>query len=87
MKLRPIPRATVKQLQHYANHSLVNERPNRVTLHGGCNDVSNRNASPEQIANNIKDLAEMCCEYGVNEIFVSSLICTKSNYLSEKVTK
>ena len=50
-KLRPFPGATVKQLQHYAITSLVDEILNRVILHGGCNDVSNRNASPEQIAN------------------------------------
>ena len=74
-KLRPFPGATVKQLQDYAIPSLVAEAPNRVILHGECNDVSNRNASPEQIANDTKDLAEVCRGYGVNEIFVSSLIC------------
>ena len=29
----------------------------------------------------------MCRGYAVNEIFVSSLICRKSNYLNEKVTR
>ena len=28
----------------------------------------------------------MCCGYGMNKIFVSSLICRK-NYLNEKVTR
>ena len=87
LKLRPLPEASVKQLQHYAIPSLVDETPNRVVLHGGCNDGSNRNASPEQIANDIKDLAGMCRGYGVNEIFVSNLICGKNNYLKEKVTR
>ena len=86
-KLRPFLGATVKQLQHYGIPSLVAETPNRVILHGGCNDVSNRNASPKQIANGIKDLVEMCRGYGVNEIFVSFLICRKKNYLNEKVTR
>ena len=64
----------------------MDETPNRVILHGGCNDVSNRNASAEQIANDIKDLAEICRGYGVNEIFASSLICRENNYLNVKVT-
>ena len=86
-KLRPFPGATVKQLEHFAFPSLVDETPNRVILHGGCNDVSNRNASLERIANDKKDLAEMCRGYGRNEIFVSSLICRKNNYLNEKITR
>ena len=85
--LRPFPGATVKQLQHYAIPSLVDETPNRVTLRGGCNDVSKKNVSPEQIANDIKDLTEMCRGYGVNEIFVSFLICRKNSYLNKKVTR
>ena len=86
-KLRPFPGATVKQLQHYAIPGLVDETPNQVILHGGCNGVSNRNASKEQIANDIKDLAEMGRGYAGNEIFVSSLIYRKNNYLNEKVTR
>ena len=59
-KLRPFPGATVKQLQHYAIPRLVDETPNRVILLDGWNDVSNRNTSPEQMENDIEDLAEMC---------------------------
>ena len=65
----------------------MDETPNRVILHGGCNDVSNRNISLEEIASDIKDLAEMCREYGENEIFVSYLICRKNSYLNEKVLR
>ena len=79
-KLRPFPGATVEQLQDFAIHSLVKNQvtlPNQVILHGVCNDVLNRNASPEQIANEIKDLGEMCRGYGVNKIFMSFLICRR----------
>ena len=85
--LKPFPGATVKQLQHYAIPSSVDETLNRVLLHGGCNDLSKKNVSPEQISNDIKDLAEMCCGYGVNEILVSFLIFRKNSYLNEKVTR
>ena len=80
-KLRPFPGATVKQLQHDAIPGVVDETPNRVIFHGGCNDVSNRDASPEEMVNDLKDLADMCRGYGVNEIFVLSLICRENNYL------
>ena len=85
-KLRPFSVATIKQLQHSTIPSLVDEMPNRVILYSGCNDVSSRNASLEQIAIDIKDLAEMCHGYGMNKIFVSSLICRKNNYSNKKVT-
>ena len=29
----------------------------------------------------------MCCGYDMNEVFLSSLICGKKNYLNEKVTR
>ena len=64
----------------------MDETPIRAILHG-FNDVSNRNTSPEQIANDIMDLAEMCRGYDVNKIFVSSLIYRKNNYLNKKVTR
>ena len=74
-------------MQHYAIPSLVDETPNRVILHGECNDVSNSNISLEKIASDIKDLSEMCRDYGENEIFVSYLICRKNSYLNEKVPR
>ena len=83
-KLRPFSAATVKQPQHYAIASLVDETLNRIILFGGCNDVSNTNASPEQIANDIKDLAETCRGYGENKIFISSLICRKKQLFKRK---
>ena len=67
--------------------SLVDETPNCVMLHGGCDDVSNRNASPEQVPNDIKVIAEMCRGHGVNEIFLLSLIWGKNDYLNEKETR
>ena len=35
---------------------------------------------PRTIANDIKNLAEICRGYDVNEIFVSFLICGKNDY-------
>lgn len=87
VKLRSFTGATIKQLCHYAIPSLVDETPNRVVIQAGCNDVANRNNTPQEIAEQIMNLAEMCREYGVNEVFVSSLICRTNKYLNEKVTR
>ena len=63
-KLWPIPGTTVKQLRL----SLADKTPNRVIIHGGCNDVSNKNTTHEQIANDIADIAVICCGHGVNKV-------------------
>ena len=87
VRLTPFPGATTKQLCHYAIPSLVDESPDRVIIHAGCNDVANRNKTPQEIAEEITNLAELCRSYGVNEIFVSSLICRTNKYLNEKVMR
>ena len=56
-------------------------------IHAGCNDVSNRNKTPENIAEDIMNLAELCRSYGVNEVFVSALIYRTNRYLNEKVAR
>ena len=87
MKLRPFPGATTKQLAYYAVPSLVDETPDRVIIHAGCNDIPNRNSSPEEIAKEIIKLAELSRAYGVNDVFVSALICRANTYLNDKVTR
>ena len=56
-KLRSFPGATLKHLRYYIVPSLINETPNRIILHGGCNHVNNKNSTPEKIANEIEDMA------------------------------
>ena len=40
--------------------SMINEG---VFFHGGCNDVNNKNSTPEKIANKIGDLTILCRDY------------------------
>ena len=56
----------------------------RINLHGGCNDVNNKNSTPEKIANEIADMAIICCDYGVN-VFISAMICRRGKFLNGKV--
>ena len=84
-KLRSFPRATLQHLRHYIVPSLINETPNRIILHGGCIDVNNKNSTPEKIGNEIADLAILCCDYGVNDVFISAIICRRDKFLNGKV--
>ena len=61
-------------LKYYIVPSLIDETPDRITLHGGCNDVNNKNSTLEKIANQIADMAILCRDYGVSDIFISAMI-------------
>ena len=74
-KLISFPGATLKHLKYYIVPSLIDETPDRITLHGGCYDVNNKNSTPEEIVNEITDMAILCFDYGVNDIFISAMIC------------
>ena len=80
------PAATLKPLKYYAVvPSLIDEASDRIILYGGCNDVNNKNSTPEKVANEIGDMAKLCRGYGVNDIFVSAMICRRSKFLNKKV--
>ena len=81
-KLRLFPGATLKHLKYYIAPS-----PDRIILHGGCNDVNNNNSTPEKIANEIADMAILCRDYGVKDIFISAMICRGGNFLNGKVKR
>ena len=86
-KIRPFSGASIKQLAYYTVPILVDDLPNRIIIHGSCNGVGNRNETRENIAINIKNLAKTCCEYGVNDVFISSIIYRRNKFLNEKVDR
>ena len=86
-KHRSFPGATLKHLRYYIVVSLIDKTPNRVILHGGCNDVNNKNSTPEKIANEIADMAILCRDYGVNDVFISVMICRRGKFLNGKVKR
>ena len=69
-KLRSFPGATLKHLKYYIVPSLIDETPYRIILHVGCNDVNNKNSTPEKIADEIADIAILCRD----DIFISAMI-------------
>ena len=48
-------------------------------------DVNNKNSTPEKIANEIADMAILCRDYGVNDVFISVMICRRNKSLNGKV--
>ena len=86
-KLRSFPGAALKHLKYYIVPSLIDETPDRTILHGGCDDANNKNLMPEKIANEITDMAILCRDYGVNDVFISAMICRRGKFLNGKVER
>ena len=86
-KLRPFPGVILKHLRYYIVPSLIDETSDRIILHGECNDVNNKNSIPENIANEIADVAILCRDYGVNDVFISAMICRRGKFLNGKVER
>ena len=79
--------STLKHRKYYAVPILIDESPDRIILHGECNDVSDKNSIPEKIANEIGDMAILCRGYGVNDVFISAMICRRGKFLNEKIKR
>ena len=56
-------------------------------MHGGCNNVNNKNSTPDKIANEIADLGILCRDHGANEIFISAMIYRRGKLLNGKVKR
>ena len=50
-------------------------------------DVNNKNSTPEKIENEIADMAILCRDYGVNDVFISVMICRRGKFLNGKVKR
>ena len=64
---------------------LINENPDKIILHAEYNDANNKKSIPEKNANKIEDTAILCRGYGVNDIFISAMTCSRSKFLNERV--
>ena len=84
-KLRSFPGATWKHLKYYILPSIIDEPPDRIILHRGFNDVNNKTPTPEKITNGIADMGILFRDYGLNDIFISTLICSRGKFLNEKI--
>ena len=53
-------------------------------MHGGRNDVNNKKSTPKKIANKIADMAILSRDNGVNDVFISAMICRRGKFLNGK---
>ena len=70
------PGCTVKELKHYCLFTLMEDCPDNVILNVGCNSINKDN--PQEIANDVLDIVDLCHLYGVGGIFVATIICRKN---------
>ena len=63
--------ASSKQMMNYVK-PMIEEKPEFIILHNGTNDLRS-NADPEEIANNIVDVAVSCKENS-SEVIVSTIL-------------
>ena len=56
-------------------------------MHGGCNDVNKKNSTSEKNANEIANMAVPCRDFGVNDVFISAIICRRGNFLNGKLKR
>ena len=87
-RIRDFRGATIKHLKHHVLPSLVDDTPDTAVIHGGCNDLGYKNKealSADDIVNAILEIGKLCQSHGVNDIFISSLICRKNNFQNNKV--
>ena len=74
-RFRPFIGATIKQMETYFKPIIQDDTPDVVILHIGCNDISNKNMSANDIAEGIINIGRYSKEHNVNIVTISSLIC------------
>ena len=82
--------SNTKQLNYYANPTLVDEQPNTVIVHIGSNDITKFNYSKvgvKELAQRIIDVGKKCKSYGVNNIAISSILVRKNHDVNEVIKK
>ena len=71
--MKVFPGATPKELLYYCIPTLKEGKPNTCILNIGTNSLKNDDIS--EITTDITNIVKRCHEYGVNNVYVSSLTC------------
>ena len=81
----PFIGATIKQMETYVRLIIQDDTPDEVILHIGCNDISNKSMSVNNIAEGIINIGRYYMEHNVNNVTISSLICRSQTQYQHKV--
>ena len=63
--------ATTKDLNHYCELTLHEEKPDRCIINVGTNDIARKENAT--ICKEITEIVKKCHDFGVNEVFVSGI--------------
>ena len=89
--LKKFPGGKCEDLSWYAKHHLNKIRPYRFILVVGTNDLpSPRGVTPtteEEIAGAILDIGRVARSYGVQEIYISSIIDRRGSWFMRRILK
>ena len=80
--------ATIKRLRHHVLPSLVHDTPDIAVINGGCNNLGYKNKEAlrtDDAVDAILEIGKLCQSHGVKDISISSFICRKKNFQSNKV--
>ena len=69
-RFRPFIAATIKQMETYVKPIIQDDTTDAVILHIGCNDISNKNMSANDVAEVIINIGRYCKEHNVNNVTI-----------------
>ena len=72
-------------METYVRPILKGDTPDVLILHIGCNNISNKQLTENEIVEWIVKIGRQCKESNVNDVFISSLICRAQKRLNDKV--
>ena len=72
-------------METYVKPIIQDDTPGVVILHIGCNDISKKNMSANDIEEGIINIVRYCKEHNVDNVTISSLICRSQKYLQHRV--
>ena len=79
---------TVQRLNHFVEPMLVEDKPDVVLIHVGCNNVTKDmkdKLNVKELSKNIIDIGLKCKAYGVDEVIISSILVKKDRNLTKLI--
>ena len=70
---RAFPGATESQINHYVHASLIEDNLTTLVICAGTNNLTKKNQTADQTAQEIIEIAKSCHQGGVRNIFVSGI--------------
>ena len=81
--------ATIRRLKYHVIPTLVEDKPDVIIIHVGCNDIYDikniKDLNTSKVVDEIIDIGKLCTNYGVKEIIFSSILPKRDITLTEKI--